>query len=483
MTGSILARLRPRSGDDEGFAMLLVIGTATVIAALVAVTMAMAIQSLRSSRGHVSFEAALSVAETGVDETLSLINTAYNAAPSTTYVTPAPCDWTVTGTFASAAAERAAARTRLMTLAANAACRKQAGSGEYVAVHPTGNQTVYAIGFTPSYDKFISDPSNAKSRLIKAEYIFAPFKPGQAVLTSGNLDFSGSLTVNTLNPSYPADIHSNMNITGTPSSVTVQGTVSSSGTNAMAGSCPAGITACTQGQPLERVPSVSPRSVYDKLATTTSNWFDLCPGGEVKVAAATGPCTGALNVEQPSGGSFHGWSYTAGSASAVPVWTLSRQSGTTTYPGVYYVYGADAQVGDSGNDSTVWNITVLAEGAKGTDKPSGFSAPARCNKYGGNLDWKLFTIQNYVPGLIFNAEGTLSGTANTSASAGFLWAGDNVNLHTSSNTLTGAVVSNNLCTAAGSNTLQGVVVNYDQTIEGPVSDIIRTTLWLEYVGS
>lgn len=464
--------------------MILVIGTATVIAALVAVTMAMAIQSLRSSREHVTFESALSVAETGVDETLSLINTAYNAAPSTTWVTPSPCDWTITGTFASAAAERTAARSKLLSLATNSACRKQAGSGEYVAVHPTGKQTVYSLGFAPSYAKWISDPADSKTRLIKAEYIFAPYKPGQAVLTSGNLDFSGSLTVNTLNPSYPADIHSNTNITGGGSgSLTVQGTISSSGTNAMAGSCPSGVVACTQNQPLERVPAVSPRSVYDKLAMTTSNWYDLCPGGVIKVPASTGPCTGALNVEQPSGGAFHGWSYTAGDSTTVPVWTLQRQSGTTTYPGVYYVYAADAQVGDNGNDATVWNITVLSEGAKGADKPAGYSNPARCDKYGGNLDWKLFTIQNYLSGLIFDAEGTLSGTANTSASAGFMWAGDNVNLHTSSNTLTGAIVSNNLCAAAGGNTVQGVTVNYDQTIEGPVSDIIRTTLWLEYVGN
>lgn len=483
MTGSLFARLRGGRDDEEGFALILVIGTATVIAALVAVTMALALQSLRSSRQHVSFESALSIAETGVDEVLSVINTNYNASPSTNWVTPSPCDWTIGGTFSSAAAERSAARAKLMSLAGNSACRQQAGAGEYVAVHPTGKQTVYSMGFAPSYAKFINDPSNAKARLIKAEYIFAPYKPGQAVLTAGDLDFSGSLTVNTLNPSYPADIHSNTDITsGGTGSLTVQGTISSSGSNDLAGSCPAGVVACSENTPRERVPAVSPRSVYDKLALTTSNWYDLCPGGVVKVPASA-PCTGADNIEQPSGGSFHGWSYTAGSSTTVPVWTLQRQSGTTTYPGVYYVYGADAVVGDQGNDPTVWNITVLADSAKGADKPAGFTDPDRCDKYGGNLDWKLFTIQNYVPGLIFDAEGTLSGTANTSASAGFMWAGDNIDLQTSSNTITGALVSNNLCAAAEANTVQGVTVNYDQTIEGPVSDIVRTTLWLEYVGN
>lgn len=477
---SSLAGRRKRRGGDEGVAMVLVIGLSAIIAALVVVTMAMAFQSLRSSRQHVTFEAALSVAETGVDETLSVINTAYNASPSTNWVTPAPCDWTLAGTFASAEAERTAARGKLLELAASATCRKQAGEGEYVTVKPTGNQTVYSVGFVPSYSAYLNNGENSKMRMIKAEYIFAPYKPGQAVLTSGDLDFSGSVTVNTLNPSYPADIHSNTDITGGSGSLTVQGSISSSGSNDMVGACPAGVTACTEGEPLEKVPAVSPRSVYDKLATTTTDWYDLCPAGQIKSPSSLGPCQGTL---LDSDGTFRGWEYTAGSTTTVPRWTLVRQAGTTTYPGAYYVYGADAVVGDNGNDATVWNITVLAESAKGADAPVGFSAPDRCNKYGGNLDWKLFTIQNYVPGLIFNAEGTLSGTANTSASAGFLWAGDNIDLQTSSNTITGAVVTNNACAAAGGNTIQGVTVNYDQTIEGPVSDIIRTTLWLEYVGS
>ena len=463
--------------------MIMVLGLSVIIAALVTVTLAMALQSLSSSRQHVTFESALSVAESGIDETLSVINTSFNSAPSVNWVTPAPCDWTASA-FASAAAEKAAVRAKLLEKAAIPACRKQAGTGEYVALHPTGLQTVYSMSFVPSYQAWAGNAKDAKARVLKAEYIFAPYKPGQAVLTAGDLDFSGgSVTVNTLNPGYPADIHSNTDVSGNSASLDIEGAISSSGDNSMAGACPAGVQGgCKAGEPLERVPSVTPRQVYDKQALVTEIWYDLCPNGVVKLPAATGPCTGALNVEQPGGGAFRGWTFTPGSTTDVPVWTLSRQSGTTTYPGAYYVYGADAQVGDNGNDATVWNITVLADSAKGSDAVAGFNDPDRCNKYGGNLDWRLFTIQNYVQGLIFNAEGTLSGSANTGASAGFLWAGDNIDLQTSSNTVTGAVISNNLCAAAGSNSIQGVTVNYDQTIEGPVSDIVRTTLWLEYAG-
>lgn len=466
--------------------MVLVLGIAGVIAALVAVTMAMTVQSMKSSRQHVTFESAMSAAETGVDQTLSYINTAFNATPSANWVNPAPCNLTATPTFATAAAEKAWIRANLLPLAANPACLKTGGQGEYVAVHPANIQTVYSIGFSPSYSAWVNRRQDAKMRTVKAEYLFAPFKPGQAVLSSGPLDFSGSVTVNTLNPSYPADIHSNSSITNSGSgSLTINGSISSSGTNSMNGSsCPAGVTGgCTQNDPPERVPATPPRTVYDREARLAGLWFDLCYDGSVRTpnpTPGTDPCTGA---EVSTGGvDFNGWSFTPGNATTVPVWTLKRQAGVTTYPGVYYVYGGDAVVGDTGTDATVWNITVLAEGAKGAAKPAGFSEADRCDKYGGNLEWRLFTIHNYLQGLVFDAEGSITGSANTAAYAGFILAGDNVDLQTSSNTITGAVITNNTCSAAGDNKLQGVTINYDQTIEGPVSDTVRTTLWLEYPG-
>ncbi len=37
--------------------------------------------------------------------------------------------------------------------------------------------------------------ANSDVRMLKAEYLFAPYKPGSAILTSGDLAFSSSVTV------------------------------------------------------------------------------------------------------------------------------------------------------------------------------------------------------------------------------------------------------------------------------------------------
>ncbi len=83
-------------------------------------------------------------------------------------------------------------------------------------------------------------------------------------------------------------------------------------------------------------------------------------------------------------------------------------------------------------------------------------------------------------GLALHAGSSLYGSANADAGPGLFVAADKVDLQTSSSTITGAIVAKNECAAAGVNNVQGVTIKYDKTIEAPVNDIIRTTLWLEY---
>jgi hypothetical protein len=44
------------------------------------------------------------------------------------------------------------------------------------------------------------------------------------------------------------------------------------------------------------------------------------------------------------------------------------------------------------------------------------------------------------------------------------------------------MVAGNNCAAAGGNNIQGVTINYDRNAQVPISSVIDTTLWLEYVG-
>lgn len=469
-----------RESRDRGMGMVLVIGTS--IAAMMAAmgVVSLGIFSLRSSAQHVSFEQALSAAEAGIDDQLAAIQSANDQDPPVDYSTPAPCNTTgAVPTFATAADERAWAKSVINSLPSS--CTKTVTSGQYVSFRPAGKQVVYSMGWAPS-----RTATRAKHRLVKAEYLFGPFKPSNAILTNGDLNFSGSVYSDYIGDATSANVHSNGNITSNGSgSMTILGQVTASGSNAVAsgGACPAGVTGpCSASAPLERVNAPSARQIYNANATGASDWYDLCPDGTVHTPNPAGgtPCSGTQVGAAP----YRGWTYTAASGSAAPLWTLVRQSGTTTYPGAYYVYHGDAQVGDQGSDSTLWNITVMAEsGTPGVEGvSSSYTNSASCNQYGGNINWKLFTIQNYLGGTVFVADGNLTGSANTDAGDGMFYAGDKVDLSTSSGTITGAVVAGNGCPAAGSSNIQGMTIHYDQNAQVPVSSIIDTTLWLEYVG-
>lgn len=457
---------RRRIDGDEGFTLILVIGFSLVLLGVVGLASTLGINSLRSSRSHVNFENALSTAEAGIDDRLAAVSTAFNAVPSTNYVTPAPCAVsTLPAVFGNDEQERVMARDALLALPAS--CTVSTGSGDYVAVRPTNKRAVYSLGWYPG-----RSASGAARRLVKAEYLLAPYKPSNAVLTQGSLDFSGSVTVRALNTTSSADIHTNTAILGYNSSLNMAGHLSTVGT--LPGGCPAGVTGgCAAGAAIQTLPTVSARTYYRSQAVALgSNWYDLCAGGVVRrpnVVAGSLPCSGPNLGVSP----YNGWEYTAGSGTTAPLWTLPRTAGGP-YGGVYYVYQGDANIGDNGNSPTTWPITVLAESAA-----TGGSV-AHCGKLGGNVNWKLFNLTPALPGLQLLADADLKGEANATAGSGLFLAGDKVDLNTSSATITGAVIASNRCAAAGPNTVQGVTVNYDDTLESPLSDVIRTTLWLEY---
>ena len=364
---NVLQRLR---AEDEGVGLILVIGLSAVMAILITVMTTVAIRSLASSSDHVRFEQSLAAAESGIDRELANIQTARNQVPPVTYTGTAGCVPAAApaGTFASEASEKAWARTALEALPAS--CTKSSGEGEFVAFKDPTRQVVYSLGWSPE-----RSAANAKSRLLKAEYIFAPYRPGQAILTSGNLDCSGSVAVNAI-AGLPADVHTNANVVGINNSMNATGTLTASGT--LSG-CSGGIVGgCKAGQPQERVPQANPRAVYYELAMSTPQWYDLCPDGTVKSPSASGPCQGSTISASP----YLSWFWTAGNATTPGKWTL--QDTGTAYPGVFYAYGSNVTLGGNGNSSLVQTVSVLAE----STTPAGYTNAATCNKFGGNITWK-----------------------------------------------------------------------------------------------
>jgi hypothetical protein len=449
---------------DEGIGLVLVIGISAMMAILLAVITATAIRSLGSSSEHVSFEQSLAAAEAGIDEELSRIQTARNQVPPVSYETPTTCGVTApaASTFASESVEKAWARSALAALPDS--CTRSNGQGDYVAFKVPGRQVVYSLGWSPSRGH-----PKAKERLLKAEYIFGPYRPGQALLTGGDIDFSGSTAVNAV-AGQPADVHTNSSISGVNNSLNVSGAVNASGT---INGCSANIVGgCISDQPPERVPVANPRAVYNDYATLTGQWYDLCDNGTVKRPASTGPCTGTQVGTSP----HRSWYWTAGSGGNPGSWTLKNTG--TSYPGVYYVYGANAIVGAVGNSLVTQTVSVLAE----STYPTGYTNAATCDKFGGDISWRLFDIQNYLRGVLFIGQGSIYGSANSTAQAGVILAGDKIDLQTSSATVKGSLIANNTCEAAGSNHVQGMTITYDESVEAPVYSVVNTTLWLEYTG-
>ena len=87
MIGWILRR-RCERDQEGGLGLILVIGTATVVTALMIVGTTMATRALSSSRTHVSFEQSVAAAEAGLDRILARTQNAYNTTGSDSYTFP-----------------------------------------------------------------------------------------------------------------------------------------------------------------------------------------------------------------------------------------------------------------------------------------------------------------------------------------------------------------------------------------------------------
>jgi hypothetical protein len=481
--------------------MLLVIGMATIAMVLTLVATAIATRSLASGRVHGNFEDALAATENGIDEALARSQAAYDANGSDSYLYPNPNNpkdsactaGQVTWAYSSqpsAATEQAWAKSQLLAIAAVSGCRFHTSQGDYVFFKPSGHMAVYAMGWSPSYGA-----SNSQRRMLKAEYLFTPYKPSNAVLTGGNLEIDSSTTVTTVSGFDPtlAAIHSNGNITVANGNPTVKGPVSQSGTGALATSN--NFTSNTGGTVTvtvpQSVPFVSAAEVWGRqhLSSPPGGWYDLCPDGSVHLPDGTGPCLGT----QVATGSFRGWTYQSTSSnvfpsteSATPEWDATSAIKQNGYSGTYYVMNANVNNVASNSGNSVPNMTVIAS-----------SSSLSCNKVGGNIYWSQTDLAApSIPSMFMLADQDLETTHNFFAGSntngtvvsGLFIAGDQIQMETSSQGAYGAVVAADECHPApgtslvDSNVIKNPSIYYDPNAQAPFVDIINTTLWLEFVG-
>lgn len=479
---------------DEGIGLILVMGLITVISALVLLAVTLGLNALAGSARHVDYDQALGAAENGIDFGLARLQTAYTqygadypipSPPSTVETTPA-CNAASVSTgvssFTSDTQERDWAKSTLLSLAAShPECIQNGTVGQYLVIKPTDKQTVYSIGWVPSYAAWQSGQEGSIERLLKAEYIFAPYRPTNAVLTGASLELDSSTTVTTASADPTmATVHSNGTIT-TQGNPTVTGLVSS-GSASSAGSnnftANPGGTVQTTG--LVSIPTLSARQVYMQNVAkyTTTQWFDLCPDGTVRAGSTSGPCTSStIWTTLASGGTFRGWTYT--SSGGVVTWTATRNA----LDGVYFVHYGNVDVANA--NATFNNMTIIAEAQ---------NAGNCATQTMGNINWNLYTINAPVINNLFMfADGDITTGANFTAGSGgppvvsgMFIAGDQISMQTSSAGAYGAVIAGDTCNIAGSPVSTNVVKNpsiwYDPNGYAPFTSIISTTLWLEYVG-
>lgn len=492
---SPLRRLRARQGDD-GFALVLVMGFMVVISLIVVTVFAVANRTLSSSASHDRYEQALSAAENGIDQTVARLQTVYTntgideyASPETTAAwdpTPDCAFASITSPvpFASAAAEQSWARSTLLQLSIDhPSCIRQGADGEYIVVKPANTinavtpsssvyrQTVYAMGWAPNHST-----AGAKTRVVKSEYLFAPYRPTNAVLTGGALEIDSSTLVTTADGVDPtlAAVHSNSSVTVGGGNPTVTGPVSASTT--ASGSSNNFLGGTIAISPPQGLPVFTAATVYRQRAEAAgSTWHDLCSDGYIHVPPAVGatatPCSGPVLTTTPS---TFGWSYTAASGTNPAVWTASKLDDNEN--GTWYANGANVEIGPGNGAMGVG--TIIASSVD----------TSVCQKVGGTIHWNHIDIgAPSIPNLFMLADADLNTDPNWHAGdkaagiAGLFVAGDQVNMQTSSAGLVGAVVAVDKCpNADGSgNVVKNPSVYFDPDAEAPFTDIIRTTLWLE----
>ena len=487
-----------RAGSDEGMGMILVIGIMGLVTGLVAVAASVAVNSITSSRNRVTYEQALATAENGIDYSLAKLQKAFDESnadypmPSSTDPGGA-CSTTVAQTATTDDAQRAEARTVLNQIASNSACRIKGGVGEYVIWKPPTPLVngaypkygkIYAMSFVPSYG---AAAQVRKVRMLKAEYLFMPYRPTHAVLAGGDLVFDSSTNVTAAYGVDPtlASVHTNASVT-TIGNPTVTGAVTSTGSSTAQSNNftnplnPGGAVTQTS---IQRIPVVDAETLYNQnRGRYLSSWYDLCPDGTARPQAPAGrPCS-APDTAILNGGdlnSFRGWSYVA----ANRTWVASN----ATQSGIYYVFEGSVDVG-TGN-TAIDNITVIAQ-AKDKD-------PCTSKKY-GNITWDHYDMKApSMTNLFMYADSDIvthanwsagSGTTSAPVISGMFVAGDQMQMETSSAGAVGAMVVANQCQTGNpdlvtTSEIKNPAIYYDPNSDAPFTSVISTTLWLEYPGS
>ena len=465
------AYARRRLTDERGIAMVSVVLMGAILFGIAATVMTRNISDYNQVRSDRRFEQAIQVADSGVDHTL------YKVGATPSYTTPGdtlPADygsWTL-------AAEETWVRANVVD---NPVVTTP--EGEWATIRPRNTagelvDVIYSVGYVPTRE----DPF--KVRIIRAAFDMAPFVPGAAVLTDGDLHISGQAHIG----GSAGNVHSNGDVTleGSP---TIDGYASASGNYTIIGVPTVGDPANSgPNKPPREVPLVDPRENY------VMSEYDLCPNGDVRTGPSysgadgppntTGlPCGGALlgNAATPPT-EYKAWDRHLGSdPSKGARWRLD---GPTGHDGVYYIYQGSAEVSGAPGKTTPWSVTIFAEAT-----PASGGEPGHCPHVGGDIDVSgnpTMRRHDKAQPLQFVAGRDLKVAGNPGTTyEGVLAAHEQFSL-SGSPTVKGVVIANDYCDSTGSpvpiplvEITGSATITYDGNLEVPLGRRVRTTHWNE----
>lgn len=450
------ASVRQHADDEQGIAMVSVVGMSAILFAVAAIVMTRNLSDYNLVRSDRRFEQAIQVADSGVDHTL------FKVGASTTYTTGE----ILPTSFASTQAEKDwvmsnAADNYLVTTP----------EGQWATIRPMNADVIYSVGYVPTrVDPF-------KIRVIRAAYDYAPFVPSVAILTDGDLEIQGSATITGAGGSVHAN--GDVSLSGSPN---ISGYVSASGDYSPGGTVGDPVNS-GGGKPPREVPVIDPRENY------LMSEYDLCPNGDVRTGpsysagggflpnATDVPCGGAL-LDDGFGQGYRGWKVTAGLPAQ---W---KYNDNTAYDGVYYIYQGSAEItGNPGSTELPWKVSIFAEAI------SGGSEPDHCPHQGGDIvvngggDMKRHDTSQPLH-LIAGRDLQLHGNPGTHWE-GVYAAHEQFDI-TGNTDLTGVIIANDYCDSSGSPVSDATVnlsgsahIDYDGLMEIPIGRRIRTTHWNE----
>ncbi len=481
-----------RRGGEHGLALPMVLFMGIVLFLIIVTGATRGLVGVNQADKERKYNEALHTADGGADKVLfELVKDKEFETQTPTSVGAITTVADAPPAFASADAEKAWALAQAAkksaaggTVPANLSSLVRATGGEWAVMKPPGDtsRVIYAVGYSPSRTKV------EKTRVLRLAYDFPPFNAVNAILTGGNVKIGGSANI----AGSAGSIHTNGSFDWTGGAWNVSGSVGASG-SFPAGPVPNNIGNQVDsggGKPPKPIPDVDPSDP----ATYKLSHYDLCPSGQVRggpanvleaspntVTDASGnfvPCAGPiLSVS----GLYKGWELKAGA------WTYQTSA---CYPGVFYAYlGRVSLKGNPGKDAATclgeaWKATIIATA-------SHVGAP-HCNHLMGDIDIQGTPFIQPHPsagGVLFVAGRDFSMQGN--AAGGGAKVSGSILVHeqfavTGSMTLTGNIISNDLCDTAGSPVSQNIVnlsgsssITFNSPVELPLGKLIRITRWTE----